>query len=111
MRGALPGRSTPAAEVEWSRACFEAYWGRGPRHLEGRGHRRSVAKQTRDWIRPSILDPESAEPGDQGPSPQRTTQELIDRGGFGSPTIFVNGEDMFFGNDRLPLVEAALARV
>ena len=35
------------------------------------------------------------------------TDELIARGGFGSPTIFV-GEHMFFGNDRLPLVRAAL---
>jgi 2-hydroxychromene-2-carboxylate isomerase len=35
------------------------------------------------------------------------TDELIARGGFGSPTIFV-GEQMFFGNDRLPLVRAAL---
>lgn len=38
---------------------------------------------------------------------RRNTDELIARGGFGSPTIFV-GDDMFFGNDRLPLVEAAL---
>ncbi len=38
------------------------------------------------------------------------TDELIGRGGFGSPTMFVNGDDMYFGNDRLPLVEAALAR-
>jgi hypothetical protein len=36
------------------------------------------------------------------------TEELIRRGGFGSPTIFVNGDDMYFGNDRLPLVRAAL---
>ena len=35
------------------------------------------------------------------------TDELIARGGFGSPTIFV-GNDMFFGNDRMPLVKAAL---
>ena len=35
------------------------------------------------------------------------TDELIARGGFGSPTMFV-GESMFFGNDRLPLVKAAL---
>ena len=34
---------------------------------------------------------------------------LIERGGFGSPTMFV-GDSMFFGNDRIPLVEAALAR-
>jgi 2-hydroxychromene-2-carboxylate isomerase len=35
------------------------------------------------------------------------TDELIKRGGFGSPTMFVDGA-MFFGNDRLPLVRAAL---
>ena len=38
------------------------------------------------------------------------TDELIGRGGFGSPTMFVDGEDMYFGNDRLPLVRAALLR-
>jgi 2-hydroxychromene-2-carboxylate isomerase len=36
------------------------------------------------------------------------TEELIERGGFGSPTFFVDGDDMYFGNDRLPLVRAAL---
>lgn len=35
-------------------------------------------------------------------------EELIARGGFGSPTMFVGGS-MFFGNDRLPLVEHELA--
>ena len=35
------------------------------------------------------------------------TDELMARGGFGSPTMFV-GSSMFFGNDRLPLVRAAL---
>lgn len=38
------------------------------------------------------------------------TDELIARGGYGSPTIFVDGSDMYFGNDQLPLVEAALNR-
>jgi 2-hydroxychromene-2-carboxylate isomerase len=38
------------------------------------------------------------------------TDELIRRGGFGSPTMFVCGNDMYFGNDRLPLVRAALLR-
>jgi 2-hydroxychromene-2-carboxylate isomerase len=35
---------------------------------------------------------------------------LIGRGGFGSPTMFVAGEDMYFGNDRLGLVRAAVER-
>jgi 2-hydroxychromene-2-carboxylate isomerase len=38
------------------------------------------------------------------------TQELIERGGFGSPTFFVNTTDMYFGNDRMELIEAALIR-
>jgi 2-hydroxychromene-2-carboxylate isomerase len=38
------------------------------------------------------------------------TDELIARGGYGSPTIFVDRDDMYFGNDQLPLVEAALKR-
>jgi 2-hydroxychromene-2-carboxylate isomerase len=37
------------------------------------------------------------------------TDEVIARGGFGSPTIFV-GDDMYFGNDRLPLVREAVLR-
>ena len=36
--------------------------------------------------------------------------EVIARGGFGSPTIFVGGDDMYFGNDRLPLVREAVLR-
>lgn len=36
------------------------------------------------------------------------TQAVIDRGGFGSPTIFLNKTDMYFGNDRMPLIAAAL---
>jgi 2-hydroxychromene-2-carboxylate isomerase len=36
------------------------------------------------------------------------TDELIERGGYGSPTIFVDGKWMYFGNDQLPLVEFRL---
>lgn len=36
------------------------------------------------------------------------TAELIERGGFGSPTMFLNGDDMYFRNDRLALIEAQL---
>jgi 2-hydroxychromene-2-carboxylate isomerase len=38
------------------------------------------------------------------------TDEVIARGGFGSPTIFVGGDDMYFGNDRLDLVREAVLR-
>ena len=38
------------------------------------------------------------------------TEEVIARGGYGSPTIFVDTMKMYFGNDQLPLVEFALNR-
>jgi len=41
---------------------------------------------------------------------RRNTEECVARGGFGSPTIFVGGDDMYFGNDRLPLVRDAVLR-
>jgi len=37
------------------------------------------------------------------------TEEAVTRGAFGAPTMFV-GDEMFFGNDRLPFVKAALER-
>ena len=36
------------------------------------------------------------------------SDEAVERGAFGAPTFFV-GEQMWFGNDRLPLVESFLA--
>jgi 2-hydroxychromene-2-carboxylate isomerase len=38
------------------------------------------------------------------------TDEVMARGGFGSPTIFLDKTDMYFGNDRLPLLRDALTR-
>ena len=38
------------------------------------------------------------------------TEELAERGGFGSPTMFIDEDNMFFGNDRLKLIEELLAR-
>ena len=37
------------------------------------------------------------------------TTEVVERGGFGSPSMFV-GNDMYFGNDRLGLLKDALQR-
>ena len=38
------------------------------------------------------------------------TDEVMARGGFGSPTIFLDKTDMYFGNDRMPLIREALQR-
>nr|MCS5607359.1 2-hydroxychromene-2-carboxylate isomerase [Alphaproteobacteria bacterium] len=34
--------------------------------------------------------------------------DLAQRGGYGSPTFYVNGNDMYFGNDRIPLIRSSL---
>jgi len=39
----------------------------------------------------------------------KNTDELIERGGFGSPTFFYK-EKMFFGNDRLHLLDEAIKK-
>ena len=92
--------------VAFARAVFEAYWGADqdisrPDVLAGICRQVGVdpAKLLADIEAPSIKERLRA-----------NTQELMDRGGFGSPTIFVGGDDMYFGNDRLPLVRAALQR-
>jgi len=38
------------------------------------------------------------------------TDEVMARGGFGSPTMFLDKTDIYFGNDRLPLIREALSR-
>lgn len=42
---------------------------------------------------------------------RRNTQEAIDRGAYGSPTLFVDGTFMYFGNDQLPLVMQRIAAI
>lgn len=41
---------------------------------------------------------------------RENTDELMRRGGFGSPTMYLDGDDMYFGNDRVPLVRHAIER-
>lgn len=40
-----------------------------------------------------------------------STEEAIARGAYGSPTIFVDGAFMYFGNDQLPLVMQRIDQV
>ena len=77
---------------------------RRPRHLEG-GRARRHRRQGR--ARASTLLRRHRDPTSCKARLRANTDELIERGGFGSPTMFVDGS-MFFGNDRLPLVRAAL---
>ena len=91
--------------VAFAAACFEAYWG------EDRDI--SQIPVLTELCRSVGVEPEAFFAGieQQAIKDQlrNNTQELIDRGGYGSPTMFI-ADDMYFGNDRLPLIRAALLR-
>lgn len=106
MRGALAAEERDR-QAAWSRACFEAYWGRDE-DLGEDAVLEQIARRVAlepEWLLARIAKPEIKE------ALRANTDELVARGGFGSPTMFVDQTDMYFGNDRLPLVEAALRRV
>jgi 2-hydroxychromene-2-carboxylate isomerase len=92
--------------VDFAREAFKAYWG----DLKDVSKPEVVA----EVCRTAGLNPDAilarAAAQDIKDKLRANTEEVIARGGFGSPTMFVNGDDMYFGNDRLPLVEAALMR-
>jgi 2-hydroxychromene-2-carboxylate isomerase len=104
MRGAFYAQQQGVL-VPYSRAVFEAYWGSDTPDiaddavlaaicercgLDQRGFFDAISSQHyKDLLR-------------------QNTDELIARGGYGSPTTFINGDDMYFGNDRLELVEYRL---
>lgn len=105
MRGCLwlapQGRLLPFAS-----AVFEAYWSRE----EDISQDEVLAGLCRGLgVEPAAFFEGIAQPGIKAQL-KANTDEVIARGGFGSPTIFVGGDDMYFGNDRLPLVREAVLR-
>ena len=42
---------------------------------------------------------------------RQATEEVVARGGYGSPTLFLDGDDMYFGNDRIDLMRSRLTSV
>lgn len=106
MRFATALEDSQASLVAFARAAFESYFGR-QENLDD----------------PDVLEAVATAAGLDGPAIRAAstsdavkarlranTGELIARGGYGSPTMFVGGDDMYFGNDQLPLVAAALER-
>jgi len=92
------------ALTKFSRAAFESYFGR-QENLDDLDVLVAVANSVG-------LDGEAmrerAQTDEVKALLRANTEEVIDRGGYGSPTIFVDRTRMYFGNDQLPLVEFAL---
>jgi 2-hydroxychromene-2-carboxylate isomerase len=88
----------------YSGACFKAYW-TDSRDISQESELKDIANAVgmdgdaflerigMDEIKKKLFE---------------TTDDIIARGGFGSPTFFVNGDDMYFGNDRFELMQFAL---
>lgn len=105
MRCCLIAADAGACEV-FARRVFELYWG-----------------EDRDIADPGVLAEacaaagldaqatlEAADTADLKARLRANTDEIIARGGFGTPTFFVGGTDMYFGQDRIILVREAQFR-
>lgn len=103
MRGAIFA-GDQGKIVDYSRALFESYWG-------------DLKDISQDDVLAEVcqrvgLDPDAffaaIDSDDVKDRLKANTQDVIDRGGFGSPTIYLDRDDMYFGNDRLPLLARKL---
>ncbi len=92
--------------VPFATAVFEAYWS-------------DDQDISQDAVLTKICERVGVDPqqffagiGEQSIKDQlkANTDEAIQRGAFGSPTIYLDKTDMYFGNDRLPLIREALMR-
>jgi len=88
----------------YSAGCFKAYWTDDQdisqedvlcpiAEAAGMDGEAFMAKITEEPIKRKLFE---------------TTDEIIAREGFGSPTFFLDKEDMYFGNDRLEVMQAAI---
>jgi len=103
MRGALVA-DEEGCLPDYARRVFEAYWGEG-RDISQDEELHAIA--TGVGLDPAAFFEKIASAAYKDRL-RANADELIERGGFGSPTMFVDGDDMYFGNDRLELVRAAL---
>jgi 2-hydroxychromene-2-carboxylate isomerase len=105
MRGAIVAQEHDRI-AEYARAVFEAYWGDDVDISQDA----AVGQIARSVGLPEDEFFEKIRSPEYKARLRENTDELIRRGGFGSPTMFVDGDDMYFGNDRLPLLRDALSR-
>ena len=108
MRGCIwLGKESKEQMVPFATAVFETYWG-GDKDISQDSVLTEVCKKAGvDHVQlfegigqQAIKDQLKA-----------NTDEVMARGGFGSPTIFVDKSDMYFGNDRMPLIREAVLRL
>ena len=105
MRGALVALEDGRL-MEYARCAFQRYWGQLAdisRDEEVKSIAAAAGLDVDEFYR-KINDREYKD------RLRALTDELVERGGFGSPTLFLDGDDMYFGNDRIQLLAAKLDR-
>ncbi len=105
LRGATVALEHPGKFLPYSYRVFETYWGED-KDISQDDVLRAIVEEVG-------LDPqeyfEKIAQQEYKDRIRTNTDEVMERGGYGTPTMFVNGS-MFFGNDRLVLVEEELKR-
>ena len=105
MRGALVAIEQDCL-VSYARKAFQRYWSDLAdisQDAEVAGIAESAGLDVEDFFRRINSQPYKDRL-------RANTENCIARGGFGSPTLFLDGEDMYFGNDRIQLISAKLDR-
>ncbi len=104
MRGAFFAEEQGLV-VPYSRAVFETYWGSDTPDVSSDEVLTNICTAV-GLDAQGFFDAITSQ--DYKDRLRANTDEVIARGAYGSPTMFINGDDMYFGNDRLPLVEYRL---
>jgi 2-hydroxychromene-2-carboxylate isomerase len=103
---AVLAAATPEAAAEITLALYRAIWSNGETLASAAAILASLAG--------TGIDTTALAKGIDAPETtarlEANTDEAVERGVFGSPTIFV-GDAMFFGNDRIEFVREELTRL
>ena len=107
MRGCIwLAREQPDKMVPFTRNVFQIYWGED-KDISKQEVLTEVCQRTGVDAALFFIGIAAQEIKDQL---KINTDEVMARGGFGSPTIYLDKTDMYFGNDRMPLIREALQR-
>jgi 2-hydroxychromene-2-carboxylate isomerase len=92
--------------VPWARATFQAYFGAGLDISSDTVLARLCDTVDIDptWLLTRITEQPVKD------ALRANVNEAISRGAFGSPTMFLDADDMYFGVDRLPMLRKAMER-
>ncbi|MGE0829790.1 MAG: 2-hydroxychromene-2-carboxylate isomerase [Hyphomonadaceae bacterium] len=92
--------------IPFARRCFEAYFGED-RLLSDDAVIRDICRDVgvdADWLLKRVAEQDLKD------ALRANVDEAIARNAYGSPTMYLDGDDMYFGVDRIQLLEEAMKR-